>query len=153
MVKANKIILYLLVLLGLCSHSLADWTFYKNTQVSNKDRHILRFDRLPSGKIRTWIDLKDKIPELSTKKPPLYQVDENEVHDLESIKDLRIYKRDGNYNILWEIYSGQGPLSKALLEFMNGREVTFQYYLPDGTIKETTFDLKGARKAIEEILR
>jgi hypothetical protein len=35
---------------------------------------------------------------------------------------------------------------------MNGRQATFQYYLPDGTIKETTFSLKGAKEAIREVL-
>jgi len=36
---------------------------------------------------------------------------------------------------------------------MNGKQVTFQYYLPDGTIKETTFNMEDAREAIEEILK
>jgi len=36
---------------------------------------------------------------------------------------------------------------------MNGKSVVFQYYMPDGEIKETTFSLEGTREALGELLK
>jgi hypothetical protein len=72
---------------------------------------------------------------------PLYQVDTNDVHDLRLIKNINVGK---DRWIRWITSDREDKFCPDLLEFMNVKKVTFHHYLPDGTIKETTFDLKVA---------
>jgi len=145
------VILFVLPVHYFVTPAIADWTIYKQTEVRSIEKHRLRFDHDLGGPVRAWLILKSKKSGVFESKLPLYQVDDNEVHDLQLIEKGRRVNKDRW--VLWEIYGGKGPLSDALLEFMNGKEVTFQYYLPDGTIKETTFNLEGAKEAINEILK
>lgn len=153
MLKIFRFVLMIVSLICICSQAFAGWTFYKSANARSKDNHIFRIDKTHSSKVRAWFILNRKTPSAFTSKLPLFQVDGNKIHDLQLIKKGRSVNKDKDKWVLWEIYSGKGSLSDELLEFMNGKEVTFQYYLPDGTIKEATFNLEGAREAISEILK
>lgn len=128
----------------------AEWTIYKRIQQRSKEGHILRLDTVSESTIQAWFILKKKTAGVFKSKLPLYQVDQNTVHDLQLVKNKKVEK---DRWVQWIISDRKGIHGPDLLEFMNGTEVTFQYYLPDGTIKETAFDLDGAREAIEEILK
>ena len=144
-----QLVIILLILTMFVSAN-ADWSIYKKIEHRSKEGHIFRIDINYRRTIQAWLILKKTTAGVFETKMPLYRVDTNDVHDLRLIKNI---STDKDRWIAWVISVGKGKPSPDLIELMNGREVTFQYYLPDGTIKETTFDLKGAREAIEEILK
>lgn len=142
------------ILLPLCFAvpATADWATYKKAELRSKDKNILRIDRSSNGPVRAQFILRPKVTGAFESKLPIYQVDNNMIHDLQSAKNMKTDKKK-NYWILWEIYDGKGDINDDLLELMNGKEVVFQYYLPGGMIKESIFSLKGAKEAIGEVLR
>ena len=79
-------------------------------------------------------------------------MDSNKTHSLKSARNVVTDEKKNRW-IRWQIHDGKGETNDALLELMNGKELVFQYYLPGGVIKESIFSLKGAKEAIEEILR
>lgn len=132
--------------------AMADWKIYKRAEVRSNNNNIMRIDRNSGGSVCVWFILNPKVRGVFESKLPLYQVDRNEVNDLQlARKEER--DKDKSHWIQWAIYDGKGALSEDLLELMNGNEVVFQYYLPDGEIRESIFSLKGAKEAIEEVLR
>jgi hypothetical protein len=128
----------------------AEWTIYKRIQQRSKEGHVLKIDTDTNNIIWAWFILKKKTAGVFKSKLPLYQVDNNDVHDFQLIKNKKV--KEDRW-IRWMISNSKSAPGSDLLELMNGKEATFQYYLPDGTIKETAFDLDGAREAIEEILK
>lgn len=142
----------ILLLLCFVVPATADWATYKSAQVRSKDKNILRIDRSSNGPVRAQFTLRPKVTGAFESKLPIYQVDNNKIHDLQSAKNMKTDKKK-NYWILWQIYDGKGDINDDLLELMNGKEVVFQYYLPGGMIKESIFSLKGAKEAIGEVLR
>ena len=141
----------ILAYLSQCVPASAGWAVYKSATTRNSEKHILGIEKLHTGKIRAFFQLDKNAAVQFSMKLPLYQIDNNEVHALQSIQSDRLIIGENDNRVRWLIYSGEGPLSDTLLEFMNGKEAVFQYYLPDGTIKETIFDLEGAREAIETL--
>ena len=139
----------ILVILLCCVAAYAEWTIYKRIEQRSPEGHVLRLDTVPENSIRAWFLLRNNTAGVFKHKMPLYQVDNNDIHDLQLIKNIKT--REDRW-IRWIISDKTGKPSPDLIELMDGTEVRFQYYLPDGTIKETTFDLKGAREAIGEIL-
>jgi phosphoribosylformylglycinamidine (FGAM) synthase-like amidotransferase family enzyme len=133
-----------------CVSADATWSIYKRIQKSSEDGHILRLDLGSKKPIRAWFILRKETENAFKSKLPLYQVDNNDVHDLQQKKNRKV--KEDRW-IRWVISDGNGKTSPDLMELMNGKELTFQYYLPDGTIKETTFSLEGAKEAIEGILK
>ena len=129
------------------------WWIYKSTGIVNKEGHGFQIEKITDGTIRAVFTIVRELPEVLDKKLPLYQVDDNKVHDLSLKADLRVLDPKKGDRIRWRISAPGKPLSPDLLEIMNGREITFQFYPPDGSIEETTFSLEGAREKIEEILR
>jgi hypothetical protein len=123
---------------------------YNRAEVHSKEMHKLRFDRHSAGPIRAWFILRRNVKGVFASKLPLYRVDDNPVRHSEDYENRKVKK---DKSIGWEIDDGKGKPSAALLEFMNGTSVVFQYYMPDGEIKETTFPLEGAREAIGELLK
>ena len=138
----------------LCVASLtaSQWTIYRRADLRNKDGHNLRFDSNRGGAVQAWLILGRIVNGVFASKLPLYQVDDKGVHDLQVASKILTDKEKQRW-IRWEISKDGAPVSKALSEFMNGKQVVFQFYQPDGTIKETTFLLEGAKAAINEILR
>jgi len=132
--------------------SAADWTVYKRVEARSEDRNILRIERNSGGPGTAWFILSSQAKGVFESRLPLYRVDNNEVHDLQNADKMQTDKNK-NYWIRWQIYDGKGYISDDLLELINGKEAVFQYYLPDGEIRESIFSLKGAKEAIEEILR
>ena len=130
----------------------AGWSIYKRAAIRSQDKNILRIDRQSGSPVRAWFFLRHKAAGAFESKFPLYRVDNHEVRDLESAKDVRTDKKK-NYWVRWHIYDGKGDINDDLRELMNGKEMIIQYYLPGGVIKESIFPLKGAREAIEEVLR
>ena len=156
MAKKPKIIirikLSIIILIGLSflSTANAQWTAYKRIENKNKQGHVLRFDTGTRNTLDAWFILKKETPGAFKSKLPLYKVDNNDVHDLKLAEKKQISE---NRWIKWQISSNNNPPSGELLEIMNGKEIVFQYYLPDGTIKETNFSLEDAREAIVELLK
>ena len=130
--------------------AFAGWSMYKRASIQSKEKNTLRFDGNSKGPIRAWFILKRKTPGVFASKLPQYKVDSGDVRNVEGAKNGKVSK---NRWVRWEIYDGKGTPGPALLEFMNGKTVVFQYYMPDGEIKETTFSLEGAREAIGELLK
>jgi hypothetical protein len=150
--QSHARMLIVLFLLVFSKPTSADWSVYKKAEVRSENGHKLRIDRYQKGEIRGWLVLKRKIPGVFESRLPLYQIDDNKVHDLEEIKNKISINDNKDRWIRWAISDKNEPISSDLLEFMNGKLATFQYYLPDGTIYEATFKLKGAKKAIEAVL-
>ena len=147
--RTRQLVIILVILSSFISAN-AEWAIYKRIEQRSKEGHVLRIDTDTNNIIRAWFILKQKTADVFKSKLPLYQVDNHDVHDLQLIKKKRVKK---DQLIRWMISNRKRMPDPDLVEFMNGKEVTFQYYLPDGTIKETSFDLKGAHEAIEEILK
>jgi len=80
-------------------------------------------------------------------------MNDNKVHDLNSSKKKIQTDKKKKIWIRWEISNQKKPLSNDLIEILGGDTIVFQYYLPDGEIKETVFDLSGVDKAFQEILK
>jgi hypothetical protein len=60
-------------------------------------------------------------------------------------------KTDTNNWLRWQIQDGKKLLNGEFLEIIEGKQLIIQYYLPDGSIKETNFYLEGIKAAISEI--
>ncbi|MCP4686420.1 MAG: hypothetical protein GY859_00115 [Desulfobacterales bacterium] len=147
----GMLILALSVLFG-SGAAFAEWRIYKSAEIYNKEKNILRIDRLHNGRARVWLILKKWKENTFASKPPLYRVDRGPVRDLASAPSRRLDKTGGRW-IRWTIWDGKGSHPPALLEIIHGKSIVFQYYPPDGSIKEATFSLEGAEEAIEEILQ
>ena len=142
----------LILILFPAVQSAADWSVYKKIEARSEDKSILRIERYSGGPVRAWFILSRRAEGAFESKLPLYRVDNNEVHNLQNAEKMHTDKNK-NYWILWQIYDGKGDISDDLLELINGKEAVFQYYLPDGEIRESIFSLKGAKEAFGEILR
>ena len=142
--------LVLALILALSAPAYADWLFYRQVQMRNADKHHLRFDRSWEAPIRAWLILRSQKYGNLKERRPLYKVDDGPVRDLEGVKGVRTHKRGRWIN--WEIEDGKGEPDSALKEFMNGKEVLFQFYGPDGMIRETVFELEGIKKAVGKLL-
>jgi hypothetical protein len=130
--------------------SKAEWLIYKRAQYRNSDNIHLHFDSLENQWIRIRLIFPEGVEGATPERPPLYQIDANEVHDLKENIEIRFDKNKHRW-LDWIIHKGEKPYSEELQEFLLGKKVIFQYYLPDGMIKETTFKLDGLKGTIEEI--
>lgn len=129
----------------------ADWAIYKQVQVRNSQKHYLRFDSSNGKTIKVWFILKGKDNGVFSKKLPVYRVDNNDIHEISQGKAYNGLKiRKGKW-IRWTISGGEKS-SEELKEFINGKEVVFQYYRDDGKIMEAIFSLEGIKEAISELL-
>lgn len=128
----------------------ADWQIYKRVQVRNDDSIILRFDNPDGRGIRIWLVFPRGVAGARSEQPPLYRIDANPVHDLQKQNEVRFQESNHRW-LYWYIHRGEKPFSEDLQEFLRGQKVIFQYYLPDGMIKETAFRLQGLQEAIAEI--
>lgn len=149
----HKRLLMWVLMLGLIgalsAPAYAGWSVYRRVQLRNTKKHRLRFDRGGEGPIRVWLFLKShKQGNLKTK-PPLYKVDGGPVRNLNAMEGLKAHKT-GRW-IRWEIDDGKGKPDPALEEFLNGKQVVFQFYRPDGRICETVFELEGLKEAIQKL--
>lgn len=147
----------LIVLFVLCiaSTAFSEWRIYKRAELRNKEKNRLRIDlTLQAGRmdVRAWFMLGKKSAGVFKSNLPLYQVDDGPVHDLTNARDRRTDKKAKAW-IRWVIWDGNGPIDPDLVELMNGKEAVFQYYLPDGEIKETTFVLEGVKETVEELIK
>jgi hypothetical protein len=143
----------MLVIFAFIAHPcqlMATWRVYKFAEIENEDHNTLRFHRKWNGPIYAWFVVKSKFEDVFKEKLPLYRIDDRAIHNLQHQENLRSNKDTW---IKWPIYDGSGPINEQMLEFMNGKILTFQYYLPDGEIRETVFHLDGVRDAINELLK
>ena len=148
-----RLLRYINILIFLCFVTCAyadNWTTYKKAEIRSKEKNIFRIDCVSNSSVRAWLILRNAPEGVFKSKLPIYQIDKNEIHNLEQKKKKKVNE---DRWIRWIISERKGMPESDLLEFMNGNEVTFQYYLPDGSIKESTFSLEGAREAIQEILK
>ena len=150
MLKFLKLVVVVMVICCLAVPAMAGWKVYKSASIRSKGKHTLRFDKNSGGPIQAWFILRRKTKGVFASKLPLYRVDNDSTRDLKGKKNSKVSK---NRWVRWEIDDGKGTPDATLLEFMNGKTVVFQYYMPDGKIKETTFSLEGAREAIGELLK
>ena len=108
---------------------------------------------------------EEVIDQIDSKKPPIYRIDKNEPADLSSAKKRQelqkeigiIMSQTYSWNPKWvnfAIWHGNEDegIAEKLVEVMEGEKILFRYYLSTGGYKETTFDLKGADKAISEAI-
>jgi hypothetical protein len=130
----------------------AEWKVIKRAQIKNKDKNLLRFERISEGPVRVWLIMKSMEAAISESKMPIYQVDNKNIHDLTYADDLYMDKGKNKW-IRWLISDDKNIPSDDLQEIMNGTFIVFQFYLPDGKIKETIFNLKGAKDAIDELFK
>jgi len=148
--RVLKIGIIVLIICCFVTPSLAGWSVYKRVQVKSKEKHTLRFDKHSGGAVRIWFILRHERKGVFATGLILYKVND---HPVRGVKGARKIKVSKDRWLSWEIDDGQGKPDEGLLEFMDGDSVVFQYYLPDGEIKETIFSLEGAREAIEELLK
>ncbi len=147
------IVLFLLIIsLLFVPSNYASWDIYKRVSLRNKAGHRLVFECNKSKYIRVWLKLNTQKEEnVVFNKLPVYRVDNYDIHKIGKEKYEKKIKILVGHYISWIISNRERP-SKELREFMNGREVVFQYYRDDGKIMEAVFPLDGAKEAIEEIL-
>lgn len=69
--------------------SAADWSVYKKIEARSKDKSILRIERYSGGPVRVWFILSRRAAGAFESKLPLYRVDNNEVHNLQSAEKMR----------------------------------------------------------------
>ncbi len=153
--KKLKILVVMLGVLCFSSTAFSGWQIFKQAQLRSQDKNYLRIEAdnyEQNRKVKVWFILNVKTTGVFASKPPLYQVDDGQVHELDSANDRVIEKKDDRW-VRWQIWDGKGAVSPDLLEFINGKSVVFQYYLPDGEIKETTFSLEGVKEVIEDFVR
>lgn len=144
--------LIVVLVLGFCfaAPAVAGWAVYKSASSKSKEKHTLKFDKNPAGPIQAWFILRGTTKGVFASKLPIFKIDNNPVRDLRNVKNRKV--RENNW-VRWEIDDGKGAPDAALVEFMNGKSVVFQYYMPDGETRETTFLLEGLREAIGELLK
>ncbi len=155
MLKAGKTGMAVLCVFLFASTAFAGWRIHKITDLENKEKITLRIDSIfngENGDVRMWFILAEKVKEGRLLRFPRYRVDRGPVHDLDLVPGARA-NHGADLWIRWRIWDCEGAISPELLEFMNGKSVVFQYYLPDGEIRETTFSLEGAKEAIQEVIR
>jgi len=152
--KRLKIFLIIFVaVLGLVQAAPADWKVRKQAEVRNADGYLFRVTMDANGLVRAWLHLPKDIPDVFGSKLPVYQVDDNKVREIPPAIEGTIMDPEKKRWIAWKISATNQDPDQELMEIMAGREITFQYYMPDGAIYETTFSLEGAKKAIEEVIR
>jgi hypothetical protein len=120
--------------------------------VSDKFKNRLTIDTDQSGRIRIHFSLSKPKKNVFSKKLPLYKIDDGIVHDLKDARQLITDTKKSRW-IRWTVSKKKSPISKELEEIMNGNQFTIQYYLQDGTIKETTFNINNADKVIQELVQ
>ena len=152
MSKYAKYLIFVILSLCFAAAAVADWSIHRQVQLRNIDKNYLRFSGPPGGPVYAWLILGRKVPGVFKSKYPLCQVNGNEVSNLKAAQKVQTDKNKEHW-VRWQIYDGKGGISDELKEFMHGKEAVFQYYYPSGMIKETTFDLTGAKEAIEGVLR
>jgi hypothetical protein len=145
-----RLLVFLLVFLISVPPCFAGWKVLKRAEIRNQQRDKLRIEVSSGVAVRAWLILGRKKSGDFVYKSPLYKIDKNDVHSLKSAKGL-IVDKNSRY-ISWIISDKMKPLSRELLDLMQGNQIVFQYYLRDGTIIETEFNLAGAEKAIRAII-
>ena len=149
-VKTCKLFVLTVALILLGTNTFASWQVYKHIQVKASDGNWFRLGRVSGSKVRAWFILGKRVPGVFRRQFVLYQVDQNPVRDLNEVKGTTANKEADSW-LIWPISNSLGSPSESLREIIDGKEITFQYYLPDGMIKETTFDLEGLKQAIKEL--
>ncbi len=150
MKKFIKIFIFILITILYYSSAYADWNIIRYVETKNKDKHKLKIEINEDGQFYASFILKRRIKNVFKSKLPLYQVDENKVHNIQEIKNKIVDKKR---IIKWLVAGVNGNSSELLYEILNGKSVVFQYYIPDGTIKETVFLLEGIHEAINAIAK
>jgi hypothetical protein len=130
----------------------ADWMVIKHAEVRNAEKYLFRVTIGGGGVIWGWLHLPKDIPGAFSFKLPIYQVDDNKVREIPSNKQGTLMDKQKKRWIRWKFSGTIQKPGEELMEIMTGKELTIQYYMPDGAIYETTFLLTGAKEAIEEVL-
>lgn len=153
--------IYLIIAIFFISFTLSNREALSNTwvknsnnsiQIQNQKRDFLRFDLDKNGSVRVWLILMPKKPMAFKKRRPIYKIDDNPYHDLKLVLNYKTnYEKDEW--VRWNIVPHMRSSSDELLEFINGRSLVFQYYLPDGSIEETIFSLINADHQIGKLLK
>lgn len=116
----------------------------------------LSFYRIsPDGAVWANFSLPDNFDVLGTQSP-MYRIDQLKPVDLNVGRNSKIaglpemVRREPKW-INFLVWHGKGQLlTGTLRDFMDGKSVTFRYYLATGGSKETTFDLRGGKEAIAQ---
>ena len=140
-----------LLILLFTSISHASWDIYKRIQIKSTQGDYLRFESINGKYIRLQFGLRHQDKGVFFNKQALYRIDGNDLHIIKKDKNYKKLKIKIGYYINWIIAYGKIP-SKELREFMDGKEVVFQYYRDDGEIMEAVFLLDGIKETIGEIL-
>ncbi|SDP82511.1 hypothetical protein SAMN04488595_1326 [Ralstonia sp. 25mfcol4.1] len=119
----------------------------------------LSFYRItPGGQVWANFSLPTDNLEVLGTRAPMYRIDQLKPVDLDANRTLAIrgisdmVSREPKW-INFLVWHGKGqPLTGTLRDFMEGRKVTFRFYLATGGSKETTFDLGGAKEAIAQAI-
>ncbi|MBN1829227.1 MAG: hypothetical protein JW884_08820, partial [Deltaproteobacteria bacterium] len=114
------------------------WSLYRQAQIKNSDNNHLRFDCTAGKSLRAWLILGKAAEKAFAERLPLYKIDDQPVRNLQKFEGIQTDK-DKTRWIYWEVCDGKGGTDLFMREFMNGKEVVFQYYLPNGEIRETAF--------------
>ena len=112
---------------------------------------MLRLDSSQKDVVRVWLILGTKQEGAFLNRSVLYRVDEQKIHDLRHAANISVDKSKSMW-LRWVI-SEKGLKGNDLQELTKGKMVVFQYYLPDGEIKETAFILDGLTEAVKEIIK
>jgi hypothetical protein len=133
----------------------------RTASVFNSEGHSLTVYRLPNDSVWMNFSLAERTTDqIASDKAPLFRVDKNSPHDLESEKRAQEMKLKMDFYswkpkfinfVIWHGKETDGR-STTLNELMTGATVLFRYYLPTGGYKETSFSLTQAGSAIATAL-
>ena len=145
-------IIFLIIPVITISHAAAgEWSIYKRIQIRNENMDVLRLDSSQNDIVRVWLILGTEQEGAFLNRSVIYRVDEHKIHDLRHATNISVDKSKSMW-LRW-IISEEGLKGNDLRELTKGKMIVFQYYLPDGEIKETAFILDGLMKAVREITK
>ena len=150
--KWFKLFVIIFAIFCMAQTASAEWKVRKTAEVRNEDRYMFRVTLGDDGIVRGWLHMPKDMPNVFGSKLPVYQIDDNKVREIPPAKEGTFMDPEKKRWIAWKFSATNQNPGEELMEIMTGHEITFQYYMPDGAIYETTFSLKGAKEAIEEVV-
>ena len=133
---------------ALQSGEAGEWRFFRRAFLKNESGHQLRLDTYGDHQLRIWLILKGKEPGVFSNKLPIFKIDQGPVYQVKSFEEKNIRIREDR----WLHFQGADEnkeFAKILNELKFGEQVVFQYYPPDGSIREAVFELSGIESVID----
>jgi len=141
--------IYLVFMLFPVISSAANWKsyLYKRVSITNQTKDTIYLENLNNSGLFIRLFVHNRKVSLKLK-PPLYQVDQGEIHNLKNEKTLKTAKV---YWLRFRLAKNKDDHNLKLSEILNGKRLVFQYYPAKDVMKEAVFDLEGIKDAVQTL--